>query len=44
MNQFNDVLKLLMVAHEEFQQMLNEDELQADLEWFEKIDEDHIQL
>ena len=39
MEQFNDMLKLLTAANEEYQHLLTEDELLADSQWFEEHDE-----
>ena len=39
MDQFNDVLKLFTKVHREYQELLCEEDLPTDTEWFEEFDE-----
>ena len=38
MEQFNDMLKLLIAVNDEYQDLLTKDELLADNQWFEEQD------
>ena len=38
MQQFNDMLKLLMAVNDEYQHLLTEDDFLADNQWFEGQD------
>ena len=38
MNQFNDLLKMLIDAHQDYNQLLDDDEREKDDDWFDEID------
>ena len=38
MNQFNDLLKILIDVHQDYNQLLGDDEKEKDDDWFDKID------
>ena len=39
MDQFNDIVKLFISAHEEYQSLLGDEDCQADSRWFDEFDE-----
>ena len=38
MNQFNDLLKMLIDVHHDYNQLLDDDEREKDGDWFDEID------
>ena len=44
LNQFNNLFKLLLEVHQEYNSLLDDDNRERDDEWFDKIDSQHVPL